>query len=106
LAFLLPPGIVGLLAILTVVKGTLLHREPKPAGFSRETPTGLAFPSVQLESGPKARPMDPAWATDLRDQCKRAKVPFFFKQWGGKNKKAAGRQLMGQTYDEMPVHTA
>ena len=57
LAFLLPPGIVGLLAILTVVKGTLLHREPKPAGFSRETPTGLAFPSVQLESGPKARPI-------------------------------------------------
>lgn len=57
LAFLLPPGIVGLLAILTVVKGTLLHREPKPAGFSRETPTGLAFPSVQLETGPKARPI-------------------------------------------------
>ena len=54
------------------------------------------------ESGPKARPMDPAWATDLRDQCKRAQVPFFFKQWGGTNKKRAGRVLDGRTWDEMP----
>ena len=55
------------------------------------------------ESGPSARPMDPAWATDLRDQCRRAKVPFFFKQWGGRNKKQAGRILDGHTWDEMPV---
>ncbi len=54
------------------------------------------------ESGPNARPMDPAWAIDLRDQCRRAKVPFFFKQWGGKNKKRAGRVLEGRTWDEMP----
>jgi protein gp37 len=54
------------------------------------------------ESGPGARPMDPAWATDLRDQCRRARVPFFFKQWGGKNKKQAGRVLEGRTWDQMP----
>ncbi len=54
------------------------------------------------ESGPDARPMDPDWATDLRDQCRRLKVPFFFKQWGGKNKKQAGRILEGRTWDQMP----
>jgi len=55
------------------------------------------------ESGANARPMDPAWALDLRDQCRRADVPFFFKQWGGKNKKVAGRVLDGRTWDEMPA---
>jgi protein gp37 len=54
------------------------------------------------ESGPKARPMDAAWARDLRDQCHRANVPFFFKQWGGRNKKQAGRALEGRTWDQMP----
>jgi len=58
------------------------------------------------ESGPKARPMDAAWARDLRDQCRRAKVPFFFKQWGGKNKKQAGRVLDGRTWDQMPQDPA
>lgn len=54
------------------------------------------------ESGPRARPMDPSWVTDLRDQCARAGVAFFFKQWGGKDKKKAGRELDGKTYSEMP----
>jgi protein gp37 len=54
------------------------------------------------ESGHRARPMDPAWVTDIRDQCARAGVAFFFKQWGGKNKKKAGRLLDGRTYDAMP----
>jgi protein gp37 len=54
------------------------------------------------ESGPGARRMDPAWVTDLRDQCRRARVSFFFKQWGGKNKKQAGRVLEGRTWDQMP----
>lgn len=54
------------------------------------------------ESGPRARPMDPAWAIDLRDQCLLAEVPFFFKQWGGANKKLAGRILDGRTWNEMP----
>jgi protein gp37 len=54
------------------------------------------------ESGPGARAMDPKWVTDLRDQCGRARVPFFFKQWGGTNKKKAGRLLDGRTWDELP----
>ena len=54
------------------------------------------------ESGPRARPMDPEWVLDVRDQCGLAEVPFFFKQWGGKNKKKAGRELEGRTWDEMP----
>src|SRR5438477_3960735 len=54
------------------------------------------------ESGHRARPMDPAWVTNIRDQCSRAGVAFFFKQWGGKNKKKAGRILDGRTYDAMP----
>ena len=55
------------------------------------------------ESGPKARPMHPDWARSLRDQCTASGVPFFFKQWGGTNKKAAGRELDGRTWDEVPV---
>lgn len=54
------------------------------------------------ESGPGARPMKPSWARDLRDQCQAAGVPFFFKQWGGWNKKQAGRLLDGRTWDEIP----
>jgi protein gp37 len=54
------------------------------------------------ESGSAARPVDPAWVTDIRDQCERASVPFFFKQWGGAQKKRAGRTLDGRTWDEMP----
>jgi protein gp37 len=54
------------------------------------------------ESGPNARPMHPQWARDLRDQCQAAGVPFFFKQWGGVNKKKAGRELDGQYHNEMP----
>jgi hypothetical protein len=47
--------------------------------------------------------MERAWATDIRDQCRRAGVPFFFKQWGGRIKKIAGRVLGGRTWDELPV---
>ncbi len=54
------------------------------------------------ESGPGARSMDKNWVVDIKRQCKRKKVPFFFKQWGGFNKKKAGRLLNGQTYSEMP----
>jgi protein gp37 len=54
------------------------------------------------ESGPNARPMSPEWARALRDECDEADVPFFFKQWGGRTPKAGGRELEGQTWDEMP----
>jgi protein gp37 len=55
------------------------------------------------ESGPRARPMNPDWVNSLRDQCETSSAKFFFKQWGGKNKKAAGRLLNGRTYDDMPA---
>jgi len=64
---------------------------------------GIDWVIVGGESGPGARPMKPEWATDIRDQCLAADVPFFFKQWGGINKKRTGRTLDGQTWDEMPL---
>lgn len=54
------------------------------------------------ESGHKPRPMNPDWVLDIQGQCEKAGAAFFFKQWGGRNKKAAGRLLNGRTYDEMP----
>lgn len=55
------------------------------------------------ESGAHARPMDEAWVLSLRDQCRAAGVPFFFKQWGGRTPKAGGRQLGERTHDDMPA---
>ena len=63
---------------------------------------GIDWVIVGGESGSKARPMDPAWVTEVRDKCQDADVRFFFKQWGGKNKKKAGRELEGRTWDELP----
>lgn len=54
------------------------------------------------ESGPNVRPTDPAWVRSIRDQCVAARVPFFFKQWGGRTSKSGGRILDGRTWDEMP----
>jgi protein gp37 len=63
---------------------------------------GIDWVIVGGESGPGARPMLPEWAIDIRDQCLHADVPFFFKQWGGVNKKKNGRKLNGQTWNQMP----
>ncbi|MEL7656335.1 MAG: phage Gp37/Gp68 family protein [Bacillota bacterium] len=57
------------------------------------------------ESGPGARPMDIEWVRDIRNQCNTNNVPFFFKQWGGINKKKAGRDLDGRTWNELPKAT-
>jgi protein gp37 len=54
------------------------------------------------ESGPGARKMDKSWVTDIRDQCEKTNVAFFFKQWGGVQKKKTGRILEGKTWDELP----
>ena len=54
------------------------------------------------ESGPGARPMQAQWVREIRDRCLVARVPFFFKQWGGAHKKRAGRELDGRTWEEMP----
>jgi protein gp37 len=65
--------------------------------------TGIHWVIVGGESGHGARPMERAWVESIRDQCAAANVPFFFKQWGGVQKKKAGRMLDGRTYDERPV---
>jgi protein gp37 len=54
------------------------------------------------ESGPGARPMKKEWVLDIRRQCREQQTAFFFKQWGGVNKKRAGRRLDGRFYNEMP----
>jgi protein gp37 len=56
------------------------------------------------ESGPRARPMNEAWVMEIERMCRIHDTAFFFKQWGGRNKKAAGRTLKGRTYDEMPAY--
>jgi protein gp37 len=63
---------------------------------------GIDWVIVGGESGPGARPMKKEWVISVRDQCRREDVPFFFKQWGGVRKSAAGRKLDGKTYDEFP----
>jgi protein gp37 len=63
---------------------------------------GIDWVIVGGESGPGARPMNKEWVIEIREQCKAAGVPFFFKQWGGFNKKKAGRILQGRTWDEFP----
>lgn len=67
--------------------------------------SGIHWAIVGGESGPRARPMEAWWAEDLRDTCKRQKVAFFFKQWGGKRKKKTGRLLAGRLWDEYPCGT-
>ena len=63
---------------------------------------GIHWVIVGGESGPGARPMQKEWVLSLRDQCERANVPFFFKQWGGVRKSKTGRELDGRTYDALP----
>lgn len=64
--------------------------------------TGIDWVIVGGESGPGARPIEEAWVLDILKQCRRARVPFFFKQWGGRLKTKNGRELQGQIYDELP----
>jgi len=64
--------------------------------------SGIDWAIVGGESGPRARPILKDWVTFIRDRCLAADVPFFFKQWGGTNKKKSGRILEGRVWDEMP----
>jgi protein gp37 len=73
---------------------------PIPVETSLE---GIHWAIIGGESGPGARPMERKWATDLKRLCRKYNTAFFFKQWGGVNKKAAGRELLGRTWDEMPL---
>lgn len=79
-----------------------LSIEPLLSGLGRINLRGIHWVIVGGESGHGARPMDTTWVRSLRDQCREAAVPFFFKQWGGVFKGRAGRVLDGATWDEMP----
>lgn len=86
----------------TAARVKFLSLEPLIGPLPNLNLNSIDWVIVGGESGHKARPMDPDWVLDLQEQCEKSKVAFFFKQWGGKNKKKAGRELNGQTYDEMP----
>jgi protein gp37 len=80
-----------------------LSLEPLLAPIPRVPLRGIDWVIVGGESGPRAREMKPEWVRQIRERCEEADVAFFFKQWGGVNKKAAGRILDGKKYDEMPT---
>jgi protein gp37 len=65
--------------------------------------TGIHWAIVGGESGPKARPMDANWVEEIHQECSNQDVKFFFKQWGGVNKKARGRKYLGRTWDSFPA---
>lgn len=87
------------------IKGSTLFIsfEPLIGEISEIDLKGIHWAIVGGESGPRARLMQEAWVERLFDICRRDDVAFFFKQWGGRNKKATGRELHGQTYDEYPL---
>ena len=80
-----------------------LSLEPLLAAMPRLDLHGIDWVIVGGESGPGARPMAGEWVAEIRDQCLRAGVAFYFKQWGGVFKKRNGRELEGRTWDEMPA---
>lgn len=90
-----------------------LQRVPAAVRFLSVEPLLEGIPDLPLddihwvivggESGRSPRPIEEAWVTDIRDQCARARTKFFFKQWGGTNKKATGRLLDGRTWDDRPA---
>lgn len=79
-----------------------LSCEPLIGPLDRLDLRGIAWVIVGGESGRRHRPVDPQWVRDIRRQCRAARVPFFFKQWGGSTSKSGGRTLDGRTYAEMP----
>lgn len=79
-----------------------LSLEPLIGDVGRLYLSGINWAIAGGESGPGARYMDPEWVRSIRDQCVAARVAFHFKQWGGVNKKRAGRTLDGRTWDEFP----
>jgi protein gp37 len=86
----------------TGAKIKFLSVEPLLGPIPKMNLKGINWVIVGGESGPGARPLDREWVVDIKNQCVKAKVPFFFKQWGGVQKKKAGRLLDGRTWDQMP----
>lgn len=76
--------------------------EPLIASVGKVNLKGIHWAIVGGESGPRARSMDSRWVDEIETQCRRDKTAFFFKQWGGKNKKVAGRLYRGKKWDEFP----
>lgn len=79
-----------------------LSIEPLLEDIGKLDLSGIHWVIVGGESGPKARPMKEEWALSIRDQCLDAKVPFFFKQWGGRTSKSGGRKLQNEIWNGMP----
>jgi protein gp37 len=80
-----------------------LSVEPLLEELGRVNLSGIHWVIVGGESGHGARPMEREWVVSMRRQCREARVPFFFKQWGGVHKSKAGRTLDGRTYNQMPT---
>ena len=81
-----------------------LSIEPLLAPVGRLNLSGIEWVIVGGESGPRARPLDAHWVIDIRNQCVKADVAFFFKQWGGRSPKAGGRLLEGKEWSQFPNH--
>src|SRR6266852_2801609 len=86
----------------TNAKVRFLSVEPLLEDLGKLDLRGIDWMIVGGESGPGARPLERAWVESLRSQCRKASIPFFFKQWGGVRKKTTGRKRNGRTYDELP----
>ena len=86
----------------TNAKTKFLSLEPLLGPLPNMNLEGIDWAIVGGESGPKSRPIKEEWVTDIRDQCLASNTPFFFKQWGGTQKKKAGRDLQGKTWSQMP----
>jgi protein gp37 len=82
-----------------------LSLEPLLGPLSKLDLSGIDWVIVGGESGPGARAVDIEWITEIRHQCAASGVAFFFKQWGGVQKRKTGRTLDGRTWDEMPADT-
>jgi protein gp37 len=83
-----------------------LSLEPLIGDLGKLDLRGIDWAIAGGESGPGARPMEPDWVRSIRDQCRKQKVAFHFKQWGGVNKKKSGRTLDGRTWDQFPKNKA
>jgi protein gp37 len=83
-----------------------LSAEPLIGPIGAMDLTGIHWVIVGGESGPGARPIDPEWVREIRDQCLAQGVAFFFKQWGGTRPKTGGRELDGRQWSELPAHRA
>ena len=86
----------------TNAKVKFLSIEPLLGPLQNLDLAGIDWVIVGGESGPRARHMDKSWVIDIRDQCLKTNTPFFFKQWGGTNKKKTGRLLEGRVWDQTP----